>query len=76
MKIICLITILLICVGCSTEKPDINNQPHGTIIVDERGPELKQIENKLFKRGENCEKKENKAPQAQNPIGNGSCSQK
>jgi uncharacterized protein YcfL len=51
MKIIVFITILLILVGCSAESENVNNtnQPNGTIIADERGPQLKKLERQLYK---------------------------
>jgi len=81
MKIIVFITILLILAGCSAESENVNNtnQPNGTIIADERGPQLRTIENELYKKlkeeAENEEKKI-KTAQKKDTVRNGSYSPK
>jgi uncharacterized protein YcfL len=59
MQNIIVLIMALLLVGCSVENENVNNinQPNGIIIEDDRGPELKQIENKIYKQGENYEKK-------------------
>ena len=79
MKRIYLIAILLLCVGCSEENKNINtNQINGTIITDERGPELKKIETEFYKNlNENKNDKEKiKTAQKKNSPRDGSSSQK
>ncbi len=81
MKFIYLITILLMLISCSVENENVNNinQPNGTIIADERGPQLRTIENELYKKlkeeAENEEKKI-KTAQKKDTVRNGSYSQK
>ncbi|HOD62376.1 MAG TPA: hypothetical protein PKG96_09800 [Bacilli bacterium] len=81
MKFIYLITILLMLISCSVENENVNNinQPNGTIVTDNRGPQLRTIENELYKKlkeeAENEEKKI-KTAQKKDTVRNGSYSQK
>jgi uncharacterized protein YllA (UPF0747 family) len=68
-------------ISCSVENENVNNinQPNGTIVTDNRGPQLRTIENELYKKlkeeAENEEKKI-KTAQKKDTVRNGSYSQK
>ena len=68
-------------ISFSVENENVNNinQPNGTIVTDNRGPQLRTIENELYKKlkeeAENEEKKI-KTAQKKDTVRNGSYSQK